>query len=347
MSNIEHATIPGREFSNASEQFNGETSMNCDYLLEIRLIGQLEIRFRGRKLTLPTRHAGFLIALLSLEGSLQRESAAARLWGEREDAQARASLRQTIYHVQKAFALAGAPALVADRQTIGLKEGTFRTDVSRLFALLESDPPTAAKQFNGELFGDVGRIDPAFQEWLDEERRAMAGRIVKSTESASAGCFIKKDWNGLEALASVRMKNDPYNEDALRHRMEALVRTGRRASALSLFEEFKRTLRSALQVNPEIKTVELRDRIANWRADDEYWYGSHSEISNEPGCQGSQGVTLLAVTQTVFIQHPIGNVQNSSKLRALLEEIIQHGSASLHQQADASIINVREVREQG
>ena len=118
--------------------------MDRDERLDVRLLGRLEIRFAGRRLAFPTRHAGFLIAVLALDGPLRREIAAAWLWGERGDAQARASLRQAVYHVQKVFAAIGAPALVADRQSIGLGDDTFRLDVTEMLAAIGDNPAVAA-----------------------------------------------------------------------------------------------------------------------------------------------------------------------------------------------------------
>lgn len=313
-----------------------------DFPLQVRLLGTLDVCYRGRKLAFPTRHAGFLVALLALEGPFLRETAAARLWGNREDPQARASLRQTIYHIQRVFSSVGAPALVVDRQTIALKEGTFQTDVATVLSDLKTDPVAAATQCDGELFGEVGLVDSQFQEWLDNERRALESKIAKRMEVASAACFKNKDWANLEIVATVRMNNDPYNEEALRHRMVAMAGLGKRAPALALFEEFRQMLRSTLDINPEPDTCGLREQIAAFEAGGQTVEESLKRDLTGKSCHSESGVTVLTVMQTVFIRHPDKDAECQFVTRDLIEEIVQNGLAQLEKDAGASVAEIIE-----
>lgn len=317
--------------------------MEHDDCLDIRLLGRLEIFFQERLLAFPTRHAAFLIALLAREGQLRRETAAARLWGERDEVQARASLRQTIYHIQKVFTSAGAPELDVSRQTIGLQRGSFRCDVDTLLADLTADPVTVTKTYRGELLGDVGRIDPAFQDWLDLERKSLENRISEAMTITAGSFLADRNWAGLEAVASLRLQIDPYNEDALRHRMEALSRTERRASALALFEEFRERLGETLQIEPEPATYGLRDQLSARTAGEpspppEPALPDPPAVpSGDPDFRERRSVSLLAVAPIASTSDPEEFAAVFAQVRALLEKTLVDGSAQIVEQAGAAI----------
>ena len=302
--------------------------MNRDGSLDIRLLGRLEIRFNGRRLAFPTRHAGFLIAVLALEGPLSREIAAAHLWGERGDEQARASLRQAVYHVQKVLSAIGAPELVADRQSIGLHDGSFHLDVAKMLAAIEGNPLAAAKLFQGELLGDVGRVDAAFQDWLSGKRQALAERFASGMRLAAEALHSNRDWAALERVAGACLRANPLDEAALRYRMDALAHTGRRIQALALFDAFRDDLRSSLQVEPEPSTIGLRDHIAERpeAADQESPRRADFE---EQSVRERRSVSLLAVECTSISHDPEEFAATSAELRALLTASLQDSAAQV------------------
>lgn len=314
--------------------------MDRDNCLDIRLLGRLEIHFKDRMLAFPTRQAGFLIGLLALEGPLRREVAAARLWGERDEAQARASLRQTIYHIQKVFASADAPELDVTRQTISLMENSFRTDIDVLLENLNKNPTAAARAYRGELLGDVGRVDPAFQDWLDQERRGLNMRISQGCAAAAGRCLAGNDWGGLDAISSLGLKVDPFNEDAIRQRMEALAHTNRRASALAVFEEFKEALNSALNIEPEQATQQLREKIANRAAENSPVPDPAPPTESEIGFRERRSVSLLAATPSEIVPDPENFAADFARVSAVLEEVLQDGSAQILEQSGPAVVCV-------
>ncbi|WP_299472406.1 BTAD domain-containing putative transcriptional regulator [uncultured Roseibium sp.] len=334
------APAPGRGSLSVAEKTGHPVAKDRGKVIDIRLLGKLDILFQGQRLVLPTRHTALLIAVLALEGRLQRETLAARFWGERGEAQARASLRQTIYHANKALEHAGAEMLDVDRRSVGLKYGAFRTDVETLLDELEADPVAAAALSAGELFGNTGRVDPAFQEWLDIERRSFSERITRRLESASAACLANENWTGLETLASWRMDQDPYNESALRHSMVALSKTGQRGAALVLFEGFRKRLHSSLQVAPEAATFELRGRIAAQRVGSSDAGAHDTDRPALPGRNSMEGVTLMGTTQTFVIRNLADQTKSQLDLNNLVEEIVRCGSEQLREQASQSIANL-------
>ena len=74
-------------------------------VLEVRLLGELEVEFDDAAITLPTsRRACALLALLALQpGPHSRSRLAALLWPDVLDASARASLRSALWALRAAF----------------------------------------------------------------------------------------------------------------------------------------------------------------------------------------------------------------------------------------------------
>lgn len=326
--------------------------MDQEGRLDIRLLGRLEVRFGGRRLAFSTRHAGFLLATLALEGPLSRDVAAARLWGERGEEQARASLRQTIYRVQKVLETVGAPGLQSDRTSVALPPEAARSDVADFFEELTRDPVSAAaKAFRGELLGDVGRVDPAFEDWLAEARRAFTERVARELKAAAERALTEGHWRRLDALASASLRGDPYDEAALCFRMEALVRSGRRTQALSLFDRFEETLQASLGVAPDEAARALRNRIASSSQDSlspaetqkptpeqaEPEPAATDFAAQEPEPQARRSVSLLVVQDPNISQDPEVFAQVFARLKDRLERALRDETALILQPAGAML----------
>src|SRR6185436_4727289 len=81
-------------------------SAQKDVMLQIRLLGQFDIRLDGKRVTIPTRIAQSLLAYLALTAGTphRREKLAGILWPETSDEGARKNLRQELWRVRKAIA---------------------------------------------------------------------------------------------------------------------------------------------------------------------------------------------------------------------------------------------------
>lgn len=314
--------------------------MKGDERLDIRLLGQLEIYFEGRRLAFPTRHAGFLIALLALGGTMRREIAAARLWSDRGEEQARASLRQTIYHIQKVFLAVGASELVADRDSVGLPQGRFTSDANTLLHCLENKPVAAAKAYRGTLLGDVGSVSPGFQDWLTAERAAFAEKVSAGMRAAAETYRTAGDWLSLETVSGTALLIDPYDETALRHRMEALANTDRRPTALALFDAFRKDLKVSLQIEPDGATTALRDALAE-RSDETIT--TRKERANAPkqaSFRERRGVSLLVIEPAKQSQDPEEFSDTLSHARSLLAATLRDETAQIMEPAGAGLIAI-------
>src|SRR5436309_551970 len=92
-------------------------------MLELRLLGQFDIRLGELSISIPSRPAQSLLAYLALTAGTahRRERLAGLLWPDVEDDSARASLRQALWRIRKALEAglqSGERYLLADELTI-------------------------------------------------------------------------------------------------------------------------------------------------------------------------------------------------------------------------------------
>ena len=138
----------------------------------IRLVGVFEVRDgSGRDCTPRGAKARAILAMLCQTPDRRRARRwlEARLWSDRGAEQASGSLRQALMEIRKALG-SEARRLATDRDTVRL-EGVA-TD-------LEQDPDAASRalQSGREFLEGIDIIDPAFEDWLREERDRVEGSL--------------------------------------------------------------------------------------------------------------------------------------------------------------------------
>lgn len=198
----------------------------------------------GRDVTPRGRKARAIIAYLSAQADHQasRERLIDLLWGDRSEAQARASLRQALLEIRHATG----ELVHADRDNIWVNAGSMSID--------RGDSAS-------EPFENLNHISPEFDEWLRCERE-------RSREDALAALQqdverLLEDGCGSDALPLIERMHriDPYNEDALRLAMQAEFQAGHTARIEQRFRETSELLKRDLGVAPAGETKALRDQL--------------------------------------------------------------------------------------
>jgi DNA-binding SARP family transcriptional activator len=89
-------------------------------MLEIRLLGEFDVRLNGQPVEIPSRPAQSLLAYLALnpETKHRREKLAGLLWSDSEETNARSNLRHALWRLRKAI---GEEYFDADKVTIAFK----------------------------------------------------------------------------------------------------------------------------------------------------------------------------------------------------------------------------------
>ena len=100
--------------------------------------------------------------------------------------QQRLSLRQALHEVQVALAEAGAPPLQPGRDSLALPAGQIWVDALEV-ARADLARPEALDLLGAELLADLDGLDPAFDAWLAERRRAL-----KASTAAVAAALLAR-----------------------------------------------------------------------------------------------------------------------------------------------------------
>src|SRR5262245_2312255 len=107
-------------------------------MLQIRLLGQFDLRMDGKRVTIPTRAAQSLLAHLALTAGTahRREKLAGAFWPDTTDENARKNLRQELWRIRKAVS-GGQPVnreyLIADEFTLKFnRDAEYWLDVSQM-----------------------------------------------------------------------------------------------------------------------------------------------------------------------------------------------------------------------
>ena len=167
------------------------------------------------------------------------------LWADRGEAQARGSLRQSLFEIRRV-----APQLVSgDNQHVWI-EGR---------RLLPEEPPLASA--NGELFADLNGITQEFDEWLRSERAAETSEQWSELRDKVEDLIRQQKGSAALPLILRMQRLDPYNEDCLRLAMRAEAQAGHPAGVQRSYTEFAEMLKCELSVSPALETRELRDGL--------------------------------------------------------------------------------------
>ena len=125
--------------------------------------------------------------------------------------------------------------------------------------------------------------------WADAERATAERLVARLSHTAAAAAVAAADWSGAVDLANRALLGDPYDEAGLRVLMEALARSGRPASALAAYAEFRRRLADDLGASPSLPTETLHTAIL--MSDDPAPHGPTEDL---PG-RGQALATLRAL----------------------------------------------------
>ncbi len=220
----------------------------------------------GHAVPLASKKVRALLAYL-----VQRENVAiARttltelLWGEREEAQARASLRQSLSELRAALGPAS-DALVANKESITWRSDSVWIDTKLLEAAAQTQNTAAlgeaAALAGGDFLEGLSIDESGFDQWLTGERERLRLLLTKIhtrlLTSAEQGGRLEEAINhGLKLLSL-----DALQEPVHRTLMRLYAAQGRPDAALVQYERCERELSKELGVRPEAETEALARSI--------------------------------------------------------------------------------------
>ena len=216
----------------------------------------------GTSCALPTKAAALLAYLaLNLGRTYSRAALAGLLWGDREDAQARKSLRQTLYALRKALPEVGPVLLDREGDGLGLDPAMVEADVPRFERLVGDAMPETLERavglYRGDLLQGFTVAEPAFEEWLAAERERLRALAVEAlTKLLDHHVKTGDTKHGIQAAIRL-LALDPLQEAVHRTLMRLYRGQGRRANALRQYQTCVDVLRRELRTEPEAETKQL------------------------------------------------------------------------------------------
>jgi TolB-like protein len=218
------------------------------YVLELRVLGELEVVRDGAPVMLPpSRKTRALLAYLALtRRTHRRERLCEIFWDVPDDP--RGALRWSLSKIRPLVDDPGCSRLVADRQTVELLTEALDLDFFDAQACAGAEAPAtgelarAASSFRGPLLADLDLpLNTEFHTWLvglREDARKLQLQILRAlTERLAA--------TPQEALPYVRelVRIDPYDEAGWALLISNLAAVGRGGEARQQYEAATRILR--------------------------------------------------------------------------------------------------------
>ena len=221
--------------------------------IRVRLLGDFELTSARAPAPPIRRRMRALVALIALAppAGVSRDRLATILWGERDDEQARGSLRQALAELRRVL---GDDTLHADRDRVTFDPVLVETDaVEFQNASAAGRWEEAATLYRGDLLAGESLPGGEFDDWLRTERAHLRELAIKAI-----GHKFEQE-QGQAAIASARqlLRIDPANEPMHRALMSLYAANGDHAAARKQYRECREALARELNVQPDAETREL------------------------------------------------------------------------------------------
>ena len=233
---------------------------NAESGLTIRLFGGMAIKDSHGVDYLPrSRKTRAIVALLTLTAPrpTQRTQLTALLWSQRENEQARASLRQAVHELQGTLGATWSRILLAERHTLSMNLGGVSVDALSATGSSAANTELLAL-FQDGFLEDLRGLDPSFDVWLAKERQ----RLVAIARMA-AEAFFQESHPGAEMIAAARamLRIDSSHDGAWRALIQAHIDANDRAAARLACEQWREAMGASPERRPLAEMAAFLSRI--------------------------------------------------------------------------------------
>lgn len=235
--------------------------------IDLTLIGGFQLTVAGEPVRLGKK-AQALLAYLAISGGrpVNRETLSALLWDDRQDQQARQSLRQAIASIRKAADRDDIEFLIADGDTLQLDLSRVTADFIEFKQCLENKSNVqyeAASRLTGTLLEEIGTVSESFDTWLDRERHAFLAQAAALLETCSLSDAVWLKTPAAATAAQALLGRDPLCEPAHRVVIRHYMTNGQSGAAQRHFRAFAEKLREELDAEPEPETRQALEMRAS------------------------------------------------------------------------------------
>src|SRR3954454_19553983 len=234
-------------------------------MLEIMMLGPLEVRRDGRPVAIPGGKTAELLVHLALAAGapVRADRLVDDLWGgsptNRNTLQQKVTrLRRSLGDPALVAGLDGAYALAADRESIDAHRVAGDLEAAATL-LAEGDHAGAVARSDAALARFRGDLLPAAGDWAAADRTRLEEARLRLLETRLAGRLrLGEDVVGeLESAVAAT----PHREELWELLITALYRAGRQAEALAAYRRVRALLGDELALEPGPRLKELERRV--------------------------------------------------------------------------------------
>ncbi len=265
-------------------------------LLKVTLLGTFQAEIKEQPLTrFRSDKVRALLAYLMIEHQRahRRDSLAALLWTDASSSKALKNLRGTLYRLKSAFEQGDATYYeqlfdFSNRSVHALYDGHSNlvwadvVEMQKLFDACEAHThdhiafcdeclsriETAVSLYNGELLPGFNLEDAElFDEWLLLKREQIHQQVQSGLDLLLAYYSQHDEFTKVRQYSQRQLELEPWHENAYRHLMLALAKSGQRSAALAQFEKCQQVLWDELGVEPSSDTVAVFEQIKEAEVD--------------------------------------------------------------------------------
>ena len=235
-------------------------------MVEIRLLGQIDVQLDGTPIEISSRPAQLLLAYLALHPGVEhrREKLAGLIWPETSEEHARNNLRHALWRIRKAIGTSrqtGRDYILADTDTIAFdKEADYWLDA------LSLEKQTAGRGSSDDLIGVVslyrGEFLPGiYDDWVILERERLQTVFEHRMQQLMDRLVENGRWPDILEWGERWIALGQTPEPAYRALMVAHSRLGDISSVAAVYQRCIASLRKELGVDPSEQTRALYGQL--------------------------------------------------------------------------------------
>jgi DNA-binding SARP family transcriptional activator len=231
-------------------------------MLEVRLLGQFELRLDGAVVLLPSRPAQSLLAYLALSAGTahRREKLAGLLWPDADEDNARNSLRHALWRIRKVIEpdQAAGPYLLSDDLAVSFNAGAdYWLDAAALVRNADTlqEQVQAVAVYRGEL------LPGFYDDWVTLERERLEAVFQHKMQRLLDRLVEERRWSQVLEWGERWVALGHAPEPGYRALMEAHAELGDRARLAQVYQRCREALFNELGVGPSVATRRLYARL--------------------------------------------------------------------------------------